>query len=154
MQAYLNGVAQEAGRIDIFLNVMGPQAKDYGQGTSTQELPLEQFLVPLSTMLPSQFITARAAARHMIQQRSGAILFVMSHARRGSRQRKSRPGLNRQRCWAPPEGGRLSTAGCLSHLGWGSNHHRGDCEHFKRQNHRLICPKTRFVTQMTRTVLS
>jgi short subunit dehydrogenase len=76
VQAYLDGVAKEAGSIDILLNVMGPQAKDYGEGTSTLELPLEQFLVPLSTMLPSQFITARAAARHMVRQQEGVILFV------------------------------------------------------------------------------
>jgi NAD(P)-dependent dehydrogenase (short-subunit alcohol dehydrogenase family) len=84
VQAYLDGVAKEAGSIDILLNVMGPQAKDYGEGTSTLELPLEQFLVPLSTMLPSQFITARAAARHMVRQHSGVILFVTAVPGRGA----------------------------------------------------------------------
>ena len=76
VQTYLDGVAQQAGSIDILLNVTGPQPKDYGNGTSTLELPLEQFLLPLSTLVPSQFITARAAARHMVRQRSGVILFV------------------------------------------------------------------------------
>jgi 3-oxoacyl-[acyl-carrier protein] reductase len=76
VQAYLDGVAQQAGSIDILLNLMGPQPKDYGNGTSTLQLPLEQFLLPLSTLVPSQFITARAAARHMIRQHSGVILFV------------------------------------------------------------------------------
>ncbi len=76
VQAYLDRVVQEAGSIDILLNVMGPQPKDYGNGTNTLELPLEQFLLPLSTLVPSQFITARAAARHMVRQRSGVILFV------------------------------------------------------------------------------
>jgi 3-oxoacyl-[acyl-carrier protein] reductase len=76
VRAYLDRVAQEAGSIDILLNVMGPQAKDYGEGTSTLELPLEQFLLPLSTLVPSQFITARAAARHMVRQQGGVILFV------------------------------------------------------------------------------
>jgi NAD(P)-dependent dehydrogenase (short-subunit alcohol dehydrogenase family) len=84
VQAYLDGVAKKAGSIDILLNVMGPQAKDYGEGTSTLELPLEQFLVPLSTMLPSQFITARAAARHMVRQHSGVILFVTAVPGRGA----------------------------------------------------------------------
>jgi NAD(P)-dependent dehydrogenase (short-subunit alcohol dehydrogenase family) len=51
--------------------------------TSTLELPLEQFLVPLSTMLPSQFITARAAARHMVRQQAGVILFVTAVPARG-----------------------------------------------------------------------
>ena len=76
VNAYLDRVVQEARSIDILLNVMGPQPKDYGNATSTLELPLEQFLLPLTTLVPSQFITARAAARHMVRQRSGVILFV------------------------------------------------------------------------------
>jgi len=76
VKAYLDRIAQEVGSIDILLNVMGPQPKDYGNGTNTLELPLEQFLLPFSTLVPSQFITARAAARHMVKQHSGVILFV------------------------------------------------------------------------------
>jgi NAD(P)-dependent dehydrogenase (short-subunit alcohol dehydrogenase family) len=83
VNAYLDRVAQEAGSIDIILNVMGPQPKDFGNGTSTLELPLEQFLVPLSTLVPSQFITARAAARHMVLQHSGIILFITAIPARG-----------------------------------------------------------------------
>src|SRR5260370_2587991 len=76
VNAYLDRVAKEGGSIDILLNVMGPQPKDYGNGTNTLELPLEQFLLPLSTLVPSQFITARAAPRHMGRQRPGGIPFV------------------------------------------------------------------------------
>ncbi|HEX4207054.1 MAG TPA: SDR family oxidoreductase [Ktedonobacteraceae bacterium] len=83
VQAYLDGVAQEVGSIDILLNVMGPQPKEYGNATNTLELPLEQFLLPFTTLVPSQFITARAAARHMVQQHSGIILFVTSLPSRG-----------------------------------------------------------------------
>ncbi len=83
VNAYLDHVVQEAGSIDILLNVMGPQAKDYGNSTSTLELPLEQFLLPLTTLVPSQFITARAAARHMRQQHAGVILFVTAIVGRG-----------------------------------------------------------------------
>jgi len=83
VQAYLDRVAQEGGSIDILMNVIGPQARDYGNATSTMELPLEQFLLPLSTLVPSQFITARAAARHMIRQHSGVILFVTAIPVRG-----------------------------------------------------------------------
>jgi NAD(P)-dependent dehydrogenase (short-subunit alcohol dehydrogenase family) len=83
VNAYLDGVARQAGSIDILLNVMGPQPKDYGNATSTLELPLEEFLLPLSTLVPSQFITARAAARHMVEQHSGVILFVTSTPARG-----------------------------------------------------------------------
>jgi len=83
VRAYLDRVAQEGG-VDIVLNATGPQAKDYGNGTSTLELPLDQFLLPLSTLVPSQFIMARAAARHMVRQRSGVILFVTAVPARGS----------------------------------------------------------------------
>lgn len=83
VQAYLDGVAQEAGSIDILLNVTGPQPKDYGNATGSLELPLEQFLLPLSTLVSSQFITARAAARHMVQQQGGVILFATSIPSRG-----------------------------------------------------------------------
>ena len=40
------------------------------------DLPVEQFMVPLDTMVRSRFITGRAAARQMIKQRSGVIIFV------------------------------------------------------------------------------
>ena len=76
VNAYLDRVIQQGGSIDILLNVTGPQAKDYGNATSTLDLPLEQYLLPISTLVPSQFITARAAARHMVRQQSGVILFV------------------------------------------------------------------------------
>ena len=83
VNAYLDRVVQEAGSIDIVFNAMGPPPKDYGNGTSTMELPLEQFLLPLTTLVPSQFITARAAARHMVQQHSGVILFLTAIPARG-----------------------------------------------------------------------
>jgi NAD(P)-dependent dehydrogenase (short-subunit alcohol dehydrogenase family) len=83
VQTYLDGVAKEAGSIDILLNVTGPQAKDMGNGTSTLDLPLEQYMLPLTTLVPSQFITARAAARHMVQQHSGVILFLTASPVRG-----------------------------------------------------------------------
>jgi NAD(P)-dependent dehydrogenase (short-subunit alcohol dehydrogenase family) len=76
VQAYLDRVAQETGSIDILLNAVGPQAIDYGEGTATMDLPLEKFMLPLSAVVSSQFITARAAARHMIRQHSGVILFI------------------------------------------------------------------------------
>lgn len=83
VQAYLDRVVQKAGSIDILVNLMGPQPKDYGNAVDTLELPLEQFLLPLTTLVPSQFITARAAARHMVQQRKGVILFVTALPARG-----------------------------------------------------------------------
>jgi NAD(P)-dependent dehydrogenase (short-subunit alcohol dehydrogenase family) len=85
VDAYLNDVTEIGGSIDIVLNVMGPQPKDYGNQTDTLELPLEKFLLPFTTLVASQFITARAAARHMIGQKRGAILYITAPAARGQR---------------------------------------------------------------------
>jgi NAD(P)-dependent dehydrogenase (short-subunit alcohol dehydrogenase family) len=81
--AYLDGVALQAGGIDVVVNAMGPLPSEYSNGRNTLELPLEHFMVPLTTLLPSQFITARAAARHMVKQGSGVILFISAVPSRG-----------------------------------------------------------------------
>src|SRR5215471_16379771 len=73
---YLDNVAKEAGKIVVILDAAGPLAKDYGNGKIAMDLPVEQFMVPLATMVRSRFITGRAAARHMIKQRSGVIILV------------------------------------------------------------------------------
>jgi len=73
---YVDDVAKQTGKIDVILDAAGPLAKDYGNGKIAVDLPVEQFMVPLATMVRSRFITSRAAARHMIKQRSGVIIFV------------------------------------------------------------------------------
>jgi hypothetical protein len=40
-------------------------------------------MVPLTTIVKSQFITARAAARQTVKQRSGVIIFVTGSPVRG-----------------------------------------------------------------------
>jgi 3-oxoacyl-[acyl-carrier protein] reductase len=76
VDAYADQVADQAGRIDILVNTIGPLARDYGNGKSIVDLPVAEFMVPLTTIVRSQFITARAAARHMARQRSGVIMFL------------------------------------------------------------------------------
>jgi 3-oxoacyl-[acyl-carrier protein] reductase len=39
-------------------------------------VPIDAFMVPFATMVRSRFITARAAARHMIKRHTGVIIFV------------------------------------------------------------------------------
>lgn len=73
---YVDGVVKQAGKVDVIVDAAGPLAKDYGNGKIAVDLTVEQFMVPLATMVRSRFITARAAARHMIKQRSGVIMFV------------------------------------------------------------------------------
>jgi len=73
---YLNDITKQEGRIDILLDVAGPLAKEYGNTKLAVDLPVEEFMVPLCTIVRSRFITARAAARQMIKQHSGVIIFV------------------------------------------------------------------------------
>src|SRR5215469_6244612 len=73
---YINEVANETGKIDIILDAAGPLAKEYGNTKFAVDLPVEEFLVPLETMVRSRFVTARAAARQMIKQHSGVIILV------------------------------------------------------------------------------
>jgi len=76
VSSYVNEVVSRSGKIDIVLDVVGPRAREYGNGKNAVELPIEEFMVPLTTMVRSRFITACAAARHMVTQQSGVIIFV------------------------------------------------------------------------------
>jgi NAD(P)-dependent dehydrogenase (short-subunit alcohol dehydrogenase family) len=80
---FIDGVVSQSGSIDIVLNVTGPLAREYGNGKPAVELSVEEFMVPATTVLRSNFITARAAARHMVTQQSGVILFVTGSPARG-----------------------------------------------------------------------
>jgi 3-oxoacyl-[acyl-carrier protein] reductase len=68
---YVDAVAEKAGSIDISFNLIS-----YGdvQGTPLAEMELEDFERPVINAVRTQFLTARAAARHMISQGSGVIL--------------------------------------------------------------------------------
>jgi NAD(P)-dependent dehydrogenase (short-subunit alcohol dehydrogenase family) len=73
---YVDRVMRTSGKLDVVIDTTGPLAKEYGNGKVAIELPIDEFMTPLQTMVRSRFITARAAARHMIAQRFGVILFV------------------------------------------------------------------------------
>jgi 3-oxoacyl-[acyl-carrier protein] reductase len=66
-----DGVVAGSGSLDVSLNVTS-----HGEvfGTSLAEIALEDFERPVRTATRSTFLTARAAARHMIRQRSAVIL--------------------------------------------------------------------------------
>src|SRR5215472_13652872 len=73
---FIGNIVKEAGKIDILIDFAGPLAKEYGNGKLAVDLPVEEFMLPLTTMVRSRFITARAAARHMTKVRSGVIILV------------------------------------------------------------------------------
>ena len=73
VDAHADAVAQKAGRIDVSFNTIG-----HGDvhGVPLIEMPFEDFARPITTAMRAQFLTARAAARHMVKQGSGVILAI------------------------------------------------------------------------------
>jgi len=80
---YIDDIVKQTGKVDILLDASGPLAAEYGNGKIAVQLPINEFMVPLATMVKSRFSTARAAARHMIEQHSGVIIFVTGSPARG-----------------------------------------------------------------------
>jgi NAD(P)-dependent dehydrogenase (short-subunit alcohol dehydrogenase family) len=71
VERYAASVAEKAGGIDVAINAIGLHAV---QGTPLIDMELKDFAWPISTWTSAQFLTARAAARHMMVKRSGVIL--------------------------------------------------------------------------------
>jgi NAD(P)-dependent dehydrogenase (short-subunit alcohol dehydrogenase family) len=76
VENYVESVVKRAGGLDIEFNATGPRASEYTSGKQAVNLPVEEFMVPVDTVLKAQFITASAAARPMLRQRSGVIIFL------------------------------------------------------------------------------
>jgi NAD(P)-dependent dehydrogenase (short-subunit alcohol dehydrogenase family) len=80
---HLQSVIDKAGRVDISLDAVGiPNAGILG--VPLVELDVEQFSLPLTTYTTSYFLTARLAARRMVEKGSGVIMTVTAlHSRTG-----------------------------------------------------------------------
>jgi 3-oxoacyl-[acyl-carrier protein] reductase len=68
---HIDRVAAEAGGIDISFNLI---AHPYTHGIPLAEMAVDDFMAPVEAAARTTFLTARAAARHMIPRRSGVIL--------------------------------------------------------------------------------
>jgi 3-oxoacyl-[acyl-carrier protein] reductase len=68
---HADAVAADAGGIDVSFNLI---AHPFAHGKPIAEMAVDDFTDPVSTAVRTTFLTARAAARHMIPQRSGVIL--------------------------------------------------------------------------------
>jgi NAD(P)-dependent dehydrogenase (short-subunit alcohol dehydrogenase family) len=68
---HADAVAAAGGGIDISFNLI---AHPYTHGVAMAEMAVDDFLAPVQTAVRTTFLTARAAARHMIPRRSGVIL--------------------------------------------------------------------------------
>jgi NAD(P)-dependent dehydrogenase (short-subunit alcohol dehydrogenase family) len=72
---HLQSVIDKAGRVDISFNAVGiPDAKILG--VPLVEIDVEQFSLPIASYTRSYFLTARLAARRMVQNKSGVIMTV------------------------------------------------------------------------------
>jgi NAD(P)-dependent dehydrogenase (short-subunit alcohol dehydrogenase family) len=67
---YVDAVVERSGSIDISFNLIG-----YGDVQEPlTEISVEDFTRPITTAMRTQFLTTRAAVRHMIRRGSGVIL--------------------------------------------------------------------------------
>lgn len=71
VEQHAASVVHKTGRIDVALNAIGVNPV---QGVPLTDLSRENFISPIATWTTTQFLTARAAARHMVEKRSGVIL--------------------------------------------------------------------------------
>jgi len=74
VEEHATGMLKKAGSIDVSFNAIGLVPQQGIQGIPITELAVDSFCLPITTYGRAHFLTARAAARRMIQQRSGVIL--------------------------------------------------------------------------------
>lgn len=75
VEEHARSVVDQAGSIDVSFNLT---SRGDVQGTPLLDMQVEDFLHPTMTGLRSNFITARATARHMVRRGSGVILMLTS----------------------------------------------------------------------------
>jgi NAD(P)-dependent dehydrogenase (short-subunit alcohol dehydrogenase family) len=71
VEEHVASVVSRSGRVDVAMNAIGFSAV---QGVPLSDLAPKDFAYPIATWTTSQFLTARAVARHMVKNRSGVIL--------------------------------------------------------------------------------
>jgi 3-oxoacyl-[acyl-carrier protein] reductase len=77
VEEHIGTVAAKAGGIDVSFNAIGLQDV---QGIPLVELSREDFSLPIVTGTTTHFLTARAAARRMVERGSGVILTLSASA--------------------------------------------------------------------------
>ena len=81
VETFANTVVKSAGSIDVCINVTN-FADPGGLGKPLIELSLESFANPVANYTRAFFLTTRAAARHMVEKRSGVILTLTANLAR------------------------------------------------------------------------
>nr|WP_295865661.1 SDR family oxidoreductase [uncultured Chitinophaga sp.] len=78
IDAFLQQVVADNGRLDIVFNGIGSYYRDAGSGTPTTMATFEQFMNPLQRICGSQFLTSRVAAKYMIASGSAGTLLLLN----------------------------------------------------------------------------
>ncbi|MFC9845195.1 SDR family NAD(P)-dependent oxidoreductase [Streptomyces sp. NPDC060223] len=81
VEAHAATVAGDGGGIDVSFNLV---TRGDVQGASLLDMPVDDFVRPVVTGVRANFITARAAARHMAERGSGVVLTLNSGSAHGS----------------------------------------------------------------------
>src|SRR5712691_2702467 len=75
VEAYLETIAA-TGSVDIVFNGIGGAPAELGYPARALDQDVDAFLLPMRTIVGSQFLTARGAARHMSQRGTGSIITI------------------------------------------------------------------------------
>ena len=78
IEQHLDLIVKRAGGIDISFNAISIRGDL--QGTPLIDMTCENFALPILTGVKTHFLTATAAARHMLRKRSGVILTLSTSA--------------------------------------------------------------------------
>ena len=84
VNAYLDRVVKKTGKIDVVFNAIGIDPKKAGAFVMPSvDVSPGEFLDYTNSVVLSQFLTAQAAARHMVPRRSGVVIFLTATPARG-----------------------------------------------------------------------
>lgn len=81
-QAHADAVVAQAGRIDISFNAVGIRAR---QNVPMIDIPLDKLMVSVVDGATTHFVTSLTAARQMVKQGSGVIIFLTATASKETR---------------------------------------------------------------------
>jgi NAD(P)-dependent dehydrogenase (short-subunit alcohol dehydrogenase family) len=80
IEAHLDSVIAEAGKIDVSFNAVGVPASlvaEKGmQGLPLTDIPLESFTLPIATYTRTNFLTGRAAVRRMVHKETQGVILM------------------------------------------------------------------------------
>ncbi|HWB26020.1 MAG TPA: SDR family oxidoreductase [Chitinophagaceae bacterium] len=80
IDAFLQKVTADNGKLDVVFNGIAVEYSEMGGRPPTTVATLQQFLAPVQKICGSQFLTARAAAKYMMQTGSGGTVLMLSSA--------------------------------------------------------------------------